>query len=581
MHAGNLAEIDYLRTLARRLNNAQHGERGQLLTQAEQTLGISRKRVYARLATVGWSSGRKLRADCGASAVTDEEVRAVASVIRASNRQTGKQLLTISDAIEMALANDLLRNRVSPSRMSTLMRRCGCHPEQLNAPAPHTELRSLHPNHVWQFDASLCVLYYAPQARGLCVMEESEFYAKKPAKLESVRTERLLRYMVTDHCSGSMHVRYYAAQGEDQGTLVEFLIDAFTLRDGHVMHGVPWQLVWDAGSANTSAGVQAMLEALAVQAWTHLPGNARAKGQVEGGHNIFERRFEGRLAFMRIESLEHLNSELDVWLQAFNGAQVHSRHKHTRWGLWQTIRTEQLRICPPADVCRALVTSRPEDRKVDGRLCIRFAVPGYGSQTYSVQHVPDVRVGETVRVIVNPYQAPDVFVLHQPLEGPAQPILCTAIERDDYGFDRSAPVIGDRFAAIADTRSETERKAADNAAWGQTDDRQIKRNRKRGAVAFGGDIDAMADVRKAAANVPAHMPRRGTTIDVPQTAQVEARPLSHTDALLWLRDRLNRAITAAESERVRTWYPEGVPEDELENLVARINRSGMTLVGVA
>ena len=41
-----------------------------------------------------------------------------------------------------------------------------------------TELQSLHPNHVWQIDASLCVLYYlaarTPAEAGLHNMSDPE-----------------------------------------------------------------------------------------------------------------------------------------------------------------------------------------------------------------------------------------------------------------------------------------------------------------------------------------------------------------------------------------------------------------------
>lgn len=580
MHAGDLAQLDYLRNLARQLADAGHGERGPLLDAAQQTLGLSRQRIYARLADIGWSSGRKLRADAGASSATDAEVRAVSSIIHASHRQTGKRLLSIADGMAIARKNGLLAAPVSPSRMATLMRRLGCHPEQLAQPTPHVELRTEHPNQVWQLDASLCVLYYAPRTRGLCVMEQSEFYAKKPVKLESVRNQRLLRYMVTDHYSGAIHARYYAAQGEDQATLVEFLVEAFSHRDGFVMHGVPWQFVWDAGSANTAAGVQAMLKALTVQQWPHRPGNPRAKGQVECSHNILERRFEGRLAFMRIESVEQLNAELDVWLKATNGRAKHSRHGHTRWGLWQTIRPEQLRLAPPEHVLRSAVTSRPEPRKVDGRLCIRYAIDGHGSLTYSVKHVPDVRVGDTLQIVRNLYAERTVHVIHQPLAGPEQYIECQPIERDAAGFDVNAPVIGRDYRAAPDTTADAERKTADSAAWGATNDRDIKRARKAGAVAFNGKLDAMADLREAAASVPAHLPRRGTDIDMPTVATVEARPLSHVEALMALRDQLGRPIEPHESARIARLYPDGVPESELATLATRLTSApALSVVG--
>ncbi len=68
------------------------------------------------------------------------------------------------------------------------------HPELL-APAPAMSLRSLlHPNHIWQIDASRCVLFYLPRAsrgdNGLRIMDYTDFYQNKPAYIINVINER-------------------------------------------------------------------------------------------------------------------------------------------------------------------------------------------------------------------------------------------------------------------------------------------------------------------------------------------------------------------------------------------------------
>ena len=76
------------------------------------------------------------------------------------------------------------------------------------------------------------------------------------------------------------------------------------------MHGVPFILYTDKGCANTSGLFKNLLERLDVTFIPHATGNSRAKGQVENGNNIVETQFEGRLRFIKIESLEQLKPSL-------------------------------------------------------------------------------------------------------------------------------------------------------------------------------------------------------------------------------------------------------------------------------
>lgn len=569
MRDGELAQMDYLRSVASQLHAAGHGQRGPLIAHAMQWLGVSRQTLYTRLRSVGFSSGRKLRSDKGDSRVTETEVMAVAGILRASQRQTGKELLPVADAIEMALSNGLLAERVSPETMLRLMRLHNCHPRQLARPAPYVNMRSLHPNHCWELDASICVLYYLRNGR-MGVMDERKFNVRKPADLAKVSNQRVLRYAATDHYTGDVLCRYYNVAGEDQRTLFEFLMWAMHRTDDHVMHGVPWLLVWDAASANQSHAIAALFTALMIRHWAHKPGNPRSKGQVEGVHNVIERKFEGCLTFARIDSVEQLNGYMTDWLRAFNGTVKHSRHKHTRDGLWQTIKQEQLRLCPPEELCQSLLHSKPEARVVRGNLTVQFTAKGCDPAVYSVEHVPNVRVGESVMVAVNPYRAPCIFVLGEGEDGATQYIECEPVARDVAGFYETAPIIGEQYASKRDTVVDTARKNLNEATYGERDTLDAIAARNKGRLAFGGAIDPFKHVREAAAAAPSHIIRRGTDMDVPDPVHVELRPLSHVQALFELRARLGRAVAPDEAEAVRTWYPDGIPETELDALALRI-----------
>ncbi|MBN8714394.1 MAG: DDE-type integrase/transposase/recombinase [Xanthomonadales bacterium] len=561
--------MDYLRSVASRLHAAGHGQRGPLIDEAARWLGVSKPTLYDRLRAVGWSSGRKLRTDKGDSRVTEAEVMAVAGILRASQRQTGKELLPVGDAIDMALANGLLAERVSSETMLRLMRRHDCHPRQLARPSPHVNMRSNHPNHVWELDASVCVLYYLRNGR-VGVMDERKFNVRKPVDLAKVSNQRVMRYACTDHYTGNVLSRYYNVAGEDQATLFEFMMWAMSADNGHVMHGVPWMLVWDAGSANMSHAIGALLTALMIRHWTHVPGNPRAKGQVEGVHNIIERKFEGVLTFARINSVEQLNAEMDQWLRAFNGTAIHSRHKHTRDGLWQTIRQEQLRLCPPVELCQVLMHSKPVSRVVKGNLTVQFTPKGYQPAVYSVEAVPNVRVGESVTVAVNPYRAPSIFIIGEAEDGSTRYVECEPIATDNAGFFVNAPAFGESYASKPDTDVDTARKDLNEATYGERDTLDAIAARNKGRLAFDGKIDPFKHIHEKAAAAPSHILRRGTDMDVPDPVHVDLKPLTHVQALFELRARLGRAVDPAEAALVREWYPDGIAESDIDALALRI-----------
>ena len=59
------------------------------------------------------------------------------------------------------------------------------------------------------------------------------------------------RYVLTDHFSSSVCVRYYAAMGETALNMYDFLLYAWGKKADplYVFHGIPETLVWDCGAA--------------------------------------------------------------------------------------------------------------------------------------------------------------------------------------------------------------------------------------------------------------------------------------------------------------------------------------------
>lgn len=569
MTAFTTEEIRYFGTVADERRAAPHGKKGEVLERAAQFLGCSIDRVYRGLNTVGGEPQRKSRRDRGNSRVSRDEAAMVASIMRESTRDNNKRLTSVGDALEIALANtdSGVTTQASPDTYARVMREHGLHPVQLARATPHTQMRSRHPNHVHQFDVSICVLYYLDQG-GLSVMDKKRFYKNKPQNVAKVVNQRVLRYLITDHYSGAFYLEYFQAPGENQETLFEFLMRAWAkhTHPNNPFHGVPEMMVWDAGSANQSYLIRNLLDRLRVKHWAHTPGMPRSKGQVERTHDLVERSFEGRLSLLKIEDLEALNSAAHIWMQRFNSTKIHTRTRGTRYGVWQTIRPEQLRICPAREQCEQLLRTKPESRLVRGDLTITFAIKGYGRMAYSVADLPGVRIGEPVIVSINPYRAPGVFVS---LAEHDEQFECQPLAVDAAGFYLNAPVLGESYAGKPDTDVDTNRKTMDKKAYGAETQQEVDKARAKRQPAFGGKIDPISYLE--AGSLPAYMDRPGTSLDVSKAAPATLAPMPIIEALKHLRSRLGRPLSAEESDQVKARYPDGVPEEQLEALAALLS----------
>lgn len=566
MNSLELEQAQYIKGIIQELEMAKRGERSAIVARACDHLGgWSQDKLYRRMKALGRNTGRKARADKGESLLTRAEAKAIAGIIRSTERDNGKRLMPIKTAIDIALSNELVGSHVSESTVLRAFERYKLHPDHMSTIETTRSMRSLHPNHVHQFDVSICVLYYLKNEKGLRSMPASEFYKNKPDNLERIKNDRVLRYLITDHYTGAFFLRYYVSPGENTETITRFLFEAFCERDtGELVYGVPDIMIWDAGSANIAHQTRHLLDTLQVQHIAHTPGKPWAKGQVESTHNVIEKQFESRLAFTPIHSIEELNDIAVKWSIGFQSMIKHTRHKQTRYGLWQTIRQEQLKLIPNIELVKSLMQqTKPETRIVKpNNLSISFAPKGYGAHEYSLEHIPHVVAGDEVKVFVNPYSAPDIRVLSVDGEGIEHTHEAIAMEKDAAGFSVNAPVFGKSFAAIRETQSDKNRKALDTAAWGTDNARDIKKARKGKAVAYDGQLDALADIKQQAQ--PSFMKRKGTdmTIDAPRLTE---QPMTRIALLKRLKERLNPNKTDFESmkEVVKFRFPDGATESEM------------------
>lgn len=562
----NKLEWEILIETRNQLMTAKHGGKGDVIARACARLQCDEQTVYRKLKEAGLDTGRKQRADKGQAMYTRENLMLISGMLIESTRQNAKRLLTVEDVVEILYAGAKLPERLTAGRVSQLLREHVLHPDQLSHQSPAVALRSPNANYCWQIDASVCVLYYIKGSH-LQSMPADEFYKNKPHNLVKVVNDLCIRMSCTDHYSGTIWARYYTG-GETAENLIEFFFWCISQRDGCPAHGVPYLVMLDPGAANKSHMFKQLCDRLRVRLNINKPGNARAKGQVENSHNIIERHFEGRLPFMSTLDLETLNAHCDRWQAAYNSTRRHSRHGQPRYSMWMRITAEQLRIAPPMELLRELVTTVEETRRVSNTMTVSYAVKGYGSNDYDVRYVPGVMPGQTLTLCVNPYRAPAVDVQYvDKATGEISWVCVEPVAKDDAGFALSAPVIGEEYHAMPNTVADTTRNELLKAAHNVTTLEAAEKAKKARAQPYA-DVDVMADVN--ATPVPAYLPRKGTALEVEKRALAAVR-ITCVEAT----KRIKTMAGAAFNPGTYAWLAarfgdEGVPEDQVESLAAQL-----------
>ncbi|MCB1909958.1 MAG: hypothetical protein KDH15_21565 [Rhodocyclaceae bacterium] len=572
---------DYLRQLAGRLEAAGHGEKGRLMAEARELYGWSTNKLYAELRRqAGWTSGRKARADKGRSRVPEETVAFVAALSRGSLRANGKQTMFTPVAGSIAAANGHAVG-VSTRQLNRLIRDRRLGVAQGRGERAPVRLRSLHPNHVHQVDPSLCLVYYLRGEQR--IIRDDEFYKNKLDRLAKVQF-KCWRYVLYDHASGLVLPWYVEAAGESPLNLFHFLMFAWGRQAGRRFHGVPKILCWDAGSANTAVSIRNLLTALEVEGITHAPGNARAKGGVEGGNNLVETQFECRLRFEPVDSVAALNAAAATWAEAWNANLIPDQDTRlrrdamapvARYDLWQRIREEELRLLPPVAVCQAFLEGRTVTRKVARDLTIAYAHPrAQGSRCYDVGGLAGVCAGDVLEVSPLLFGDCAITLTVPRADGEAlkyrlEPV---ADDRDDFGFPLTAPVIGERYAARPETDADRAGKRLDGLLYPGMDAEAMARAKRSNAAPMGGAVNAHSHLSEI--EIPTALPRRGTDIAL-QAIQFEERPLSTAEAAEAL-----RAQGVARPD-LYAWlaarYPNGVLPAELDGCAADARGAGAGL----
>lgn len=614
------AQTESLRALALALEQARRGEKRALVEESAERLGLSVASVYRELAairsggavgetagTIGTGGQRKKRADAGTRCVDRDLALQLAGLVHTARRQNGKKTMTMKRAARILEDNGY--GAVNPengevtmpsvSTLSRVMREHGCHPEQLKRGAPTGTVRTRHPNHSWQMDPSVCVLYYLPGGK-MAVMDERQYNERKPGKLVDIGNQRILRYIITDHCTHSLYLHYAVGRGETAAGALTALIEAMSDRGPlDPMHGIPLHLYADPASAHRASLMTEFCQRLGIKLQHHTAGKANATGSVEVAQRIVENEFEGRLRFASVTDLAGLQAMADSWRIHFNAYARHTRLRMPRNAAWIKIRPEQLRTASK-DALIAISRWKLEERTVSDRLTISVdtRLPGLPPQEYDLRNLAyaGLRARDKVRVELNPFTAPDIIVIKTMPDGEERRWEVSPIVKDEWGFDASAPVMGESYKALPKT--DTDRALEDIKAF--VDTHNAARKAASGLSRPEGDgckpgftpgaatspiasapqdagpsgirkvLNVMADLKTP----PLYFRPKGRS--VLDAAPVAApMPLTHAQAAVRLRAlapaAFNRDALAC-MDYVRGRFPEYVGEDKLAEVAGELTR---------
>jgi len=461
--------------IARRLSFSACNDKARIVQEYMDMMGWSRGTVYRVAREFGFAGFSKERADKGRKKLTPELIQTAAALSYQSKRKTERIIMPTWKIKEVMEDNHLIASgSVSDSTLNRYFREMGLNQASLLSPTAHVNLASLHPNHVHQMDPSVCVQYDFKDKGTRWEMVDRDmklkFYKNKPQYFKEIK-KILLRYLLTDHTSGTIYPYYYYVRGEDTRTLVDFILRAWAVKADPQLfpfHGVPMILMCDAGSANISAPFRTLVKNLKVELIVHEPGNPRACGQVENAHITWERAFESELSIEKAPDIEQLNARSYDYAMKFNAVMKHKRTGMPRFSAWQAITREQLRFLPAPEICRRLISGKEFAAVVDGAKQIRI-----DGATYEVRG--PVRRGMRMKI------TPDFYNPRQfQVEDETGKVYATAsIMKDQFGFTKDAPVIGQSYKAHA--YDQTQRFIADVEAK-KIDTSQIRPQPQRAKV---------------------------------------------------------------------------------------------------
>jgi hypothetical protein len=380
------------------------------------------------------------RSDAGSRRVDVAHYKTVRAIQVSSHKQQTGVLMPTEVAIEIAEKNNLVpAGSVQESSYNAWLREQDASRRQAEQPEPHIELRTDGPNHVHQADFSLAINWKIENNQA--IYQELVYKNKLPAQ----GTLRLLRFVLTDHCSGAFFVWYVAATGESTDHLIEGLFRAWvekevagkSVRAVYPFRGVPQILFLDRGPGTKTDHLKNFLAAFNVT--LNVCEGSRSKGSVENMHWQWEQRFESRFRAQPPVSIEQLNDEAIQYAAHMCSTMIHTRHGRTRTACWEWFagRKADLPIRVPRcdlDVARQLATSEPKECTVNGAGIVSFKSRKY--------RVPSPLIGQRKVVAqFDPFNFPSIYV--SGMDGQTASFIVEPLEFDEFGYPADSVKVGE------------------------------------------------------------------------------------------------------------------------------------------
>ncbi|MDI1278052.1 hypothetical protein [Methylobacter sp.] len=598
MNKPNAEMMELLIALRRQLEAAAHGQGGKLIADFSELHGRSKQTIWRWLgAFAGYQTQRKKRTDAGTSKLPEESLVFIAASKSLSVRANGKATKPTGVAMNIADANGLAVN-IGASQINRILRSRKLDAKSQANARNHTQLRSLYPNHVHQIDPSLCLIYYVGKRQ--MMMTEAEFNKNKPAAIEKVKL-KVWRYVRYDHASGSLDVRYYEAAGENQRSLFEFLLWTWGEQPKRLSYGIPKLLLWDKGSANTSAAIKRLLDAMGVDHQTHATHHAWVKGGVENGNRIVEMHFESRLRDQPVDCVEELNASSELWVRDYNAnaikhvdsrVQRDSGEKLIRDELWQMIlRTPNALVkIPERKVCSWFLTGKDTTRQVRNGLITYVHPELEGSRTYNLsQWAEFYSQKDTVKVSPVLLAEGEIRVeIEQLGKEPLVVQIGPEKDFDEFGRMMSGTVIGDEYKSAKHTVAQQAAKDIAKAAYGDVnldEAEALLRKNVRPFMQFNEGKGIVAHSHLGQGELPQRLLPTAKELESPELAAAMGTQLEFTRKNLpqmakLLQGEFPDQWNSAMLDDLKKRFPDGATAQELEQVRADL-RAGRSVGGKA
>jgi hypothetical protein len=539
------------------LKEAQPGDRRAIIDKYCGQYGYTYGHMMRIAKEYGFSSGRKSRCDKGTSSISPDQLDAVGSFMRVTRRENKGVISPVENALVFFEDNGLIApGQVSVPTLQRKLRERQMSAKHQNSPTPHTEMRSLHPNHVHSVDVSTCIQYYLDKG-GMSVIREDEFYKNKLENFKKIKTP-LQRYIITDHFSGFFFVKYYLTDGETAENLFDFVCSAWEVKHDNrfPFRGVPLLMLMDGGSrAKAKALGLPFWDGIGVDILPGMAGNSRRQGSVEVTHCIWEEWFETRLRIDPATSLEDLNRKAFGFCLWYNATKKHTRHGFPRLSMWLNINAEQLRELPARAELQDLLNKPEEERTVaNNRISFQgkeFNLRGFG-----------IPAGAKVTVIKNLYKWREGIVIIGYENNRYEARAIDKLPAELGGFSVNAAIIGQEYKAQPETFTQQAAKRMDELAYGSREPNRKKETPFYGMNAFEGFTEKVDNL--------ATLPKRGTPIEIARPAA----PMEYPVMELFKRMReAGIAITTEINRELRAEYRGTVTAADIEAVIGRFTGS--------